>query len=150
MTTVEINQNRTKRYIFAFKILLPSMAKHLFFLGLSAWIGYQDVDQDTHYQWTDNTDNDFTNLAKNCTETPDDPECAPQETAQQWYTDFMGSEPASYVCKMPAKVPTDVLANVTAGGLVHLMQTGTLYQVMQDRFEEKPTNKAIEPMLNKN
>ena len=27
------------------------------------------------------------------------------------------------------------------------MQTGMLYQVMSERFEEKPTNKAIEPMF---
>ena len=23
--------------------------------GLSAWIGYTDLDQDTHYKWSDNT-----------------------------------------------------------------------------------------------
>jgi len=104
------------------------------------------VDQDTHYQWSDNTDNDFSNIAKNCTATPDDPECAPKETAQQWYTDFAGHEVASYVCKMPAKVPTDVLVNITSGNLVDLLNKGKLFEVMQDRFDEKPTNKAIEPM----
>ena len=37
--------------------------------GLSAWIGYTDLDQDTHFQWSDNTqDTDCVNLSNFCKE----------------------------------------------------------------------------------
>lgn len=84
--------------------------------GLSAWIGYTDLDQDTHFQWTDNTQDDFTNFAKNCTGREEEPDCKPEERQQQWY-DWEGGDAGTFVCKRNALLPVAVLKNVTAGDL---------------------------------
>jgi len=86
--------------------------------GLSAWIGYTDIDQDTHYKWSDNTQDDFTNFCKNCTkEREKEPECKPEEKKQQWY-DWQGDDAGTYVCKRNALLPISLLKNVTAKDLV--------------------------------
>merc|ERR1719450_559783 len=66
--------------------------------GLSAWIGYTDIDQDTHYKWSDSTQDDFSNFAKNCTGREKDPDCQPEERKQQWY-DWEGNDAGTFVCK---------------------------------------------------
>lgn len=81
--------------------------------GLSAWIGYTDLDQDTHYQWSDNTQDDFTNLAKNCTGREHEPDCKPEERKQQWYN-WEGNDAGTYVCKRNALLPTALLRNTSA------------------------------------
>ncbi|CAK8985677.1 unnamed protein product [Durusdinium trenchii] len=68
--------------------------------GLSAWIGYTDLDQDTHYKWSDNTQDDFSNFAKNCTGREHEPDCKPEERQQQWY-DWEGHDRGTFVCKRP-------------------------------------------------
>lgn len=85
--------------------------------GLSAWIGYTDLDQDTHYQWSDNTQDDFTNFAKNCTGREHEPDCAPKERQQQWY-DWEGHDAGTFVCKRGALLPMALLKNVSAGELL--------------------------------
>eukprot|EP00929_Paragymnodinium_shiwhaense_P025648 TRINITY_DN15453_c0_g1_i2.p1 TRINITY_DN15453_c0_g1~~TRINITY_DN15453_c0_g1_i2.p1 ORF type:complete len:345 (+),score=79.13 TRINITY_DN15453_c0_g1_i2:69-1103(+) len=84
--------------------------------GLSAWIGYTDIDQDTHYTWSDNTQDDFTNFAKNCTGREHEPDCKPEEKAQQWY-DWNGGDEGTFMCKRNVKVPVNLLKNITAGNL---------------------------------
>lgn len=81
--------------------------------GLSAWIGYTDIDQDTHYQWSDNTQDDFSNFAKNCTGREHEPDCKPEERQQQWY-DWEGGDAGTFVCKRNALLPVGLLANTTA------------------------------------
>merc|ERR1711920_511097 len=81
--------------------------------GLSAWIGYTDLDQDTHYKWSDNTQDDFSNFAKNCTGREHEPDCKPEEKKQQWY-DWNGGDAGTFVCKRNALVPMAILKNVTA------------------------------------
>lgn len=81
--------------------------------GLSAWIGYTDLDQDTHYKWSDNTQDDFSNFAKNCTGRETEPDCKPEEKKQQWY-DWDGGDAGTYVCKRNALLPVALLKNVTA------------------------------------
>eukprot|EP00931_Biecheleriopsis_adriatica_P004123 TRINITY_DN105838_c0_g1_i1.p1 TRINITY_DN105838_c0_g1~~TRINITY_DN105838_c0_g1_i1.p1 ORF type:complete len:301 (+),score=58.72 TRINITY_DN105838_c0_g1_i1:62-964(+) len=81
--------------------------------GLSAWIGYTDLDQDTHYKWSDNTQDDFSNFAKNCTGREHEPDCKPEEKAQQWY-DWEGHDAGTYVCKRNALLPIALLRNVSA------------------------------------
>jgi len=85
--------------------------------GLSAWIGYSDLDQDTHYKWSDNTHDDFTNFAKNCTGREHEPDCKPEEKKQQWY-DWDGSDAGTFVCKRNALLPMALLKNVTSKELV--------------------------------
>jgi hypothetical protein len=85
--------------------------------GLSSWIGYTDLDQDTHYKWSDNTKDDFTNWAKNCTGREHEPDCKPEEKAKQWY-DWDGGDAGTFVCKRNALVPMALLVNVTAETLV--------------------------------
>jgi len=85
--------------------------------GLSAWIGYSDLDQDTHYKWSDNTHDDFTNFAKNCTGRETEPDCKPEEKKQQWY-DWDGGDAGTFVCKRNALLPVGLLRNVTAQELV--------------------------------
>jgi hypothetical protein len=75
--------------------------------GLSAWFGYQDIDQDQNWDWTDKTEDNFNNFAKNCTGREHEPECAPEEKAQQWY-DWEGHDLGTYLCKKPAKKPNDL------------------------------------------
>lgn len=84
--------------------------------GLSAWIGYTDIDQDTHYQWSDSTQDDFSNHAKNCTGRENDTDCQPEERKQQWY-DWEGHDRGTFVCKRNALLPVALLPNVTAGTL---------------------------------
>jgi len=84
--------------------------------GLSAWIGYTDLDQDTHFQWSDNTQDDFTNFAKNCTGREHEPDCKPEETQQQWY-DWNGADQGTFVCKRNALLPIGLLRNITAKDL---------------------------------
>jgi hypothetical protein len=86
--------------------------------GLSAWIGYTDLDQDTHYKWSDDSQDDFTNLAKNCTGREEEPDCKPQERAQQWY-DWQGGDAGTFVCKRNALLPLALLRNVSAADLIH-------------------------------
>mmetsp|Transcript_56663 Transcript_56663/g.124250 ORF Transcript_56663/g.124250 Transcript_56663/m.124250 type:complete len:460 (+) Transcript_56663:48-1427(+) len=81
--------------------------------GLSAWIGFQDMDQDQTFEWTDASKSDFTYWALNCTGREHEPECQPQEVAQQWY-DWEGADEGTFLCKMPAKLPVDVIKNLPA------------------------------------
>lgn len=85
--------------------------------GLSAWIGYTDLDQDTHYSWSDSTQDDFTNFAKNCTGREMDEDCKPEERKQQWY-DWEGGDAGTFVCKRNALLPMALLRNVTKEDLV--------------------------------
>jgi hypothetical protein len=82
--------------------------------GLSAWIGYSDLDQDTHYKWSDSTQDDFSNFAKNCSGRESDPDCQPEETKQQWY-DWQGGDEGTFVCKRNALLPVGLLRNSTSG-----------------------------------
>jgi len=84
--------------------------------GLSAWIGYTDLDQDTHYQWSDSTQDDFTNLAKNCTGRENDTDCQPEERKQQWY-DWEGNDRGTFVCKRNALLPVALLRNTSSKAL---------------------------------
>jgi len=84
--------------------------------GLSAWIGYSDLDQDTHYKWSDNTQDDFTNFAKNCTGREHEPDCKPEEKKQQWY-DWNGGDAGTFVCKRNSLLPVAILQNVSAKDL---------------------------------
>jgi len=86
-------------------------------LGLSSWIGYQDLDQDTHYKWSDNTQDDFSNWAKNCTGREHEPDCQPEETRQQWHGPWDGNDRGTFVCKQNARLPMGLLVNVTAEDL---------------------------------
>lgn len=81
--------------------------------GLSSWIGYNDNNQDEEYQWSDNSKTDFENMAKNCTGREHEPDCAPMETAQQWY-DWNGADRGTWVCKKPAKWGIGILRNITS------------------------------------
>lgn len=85
--------------------------------GLSAWIGYTDLDKDTHYQWSDSTQDDFSNLAKNCTGRESEPDCTPESAAQQWYTS-KGDKRLTFVCKRNARLPVALLVNVSAADLI--------------------------------
>ncbi|CAK8992476.1 unnamed protein product [Durusdinium trenchii] len=85
--------------------------------GLSAWIGYTDLDQDTHYKWSDNTQDDFSNFAKNCTGREHEPDCKPEERQQQWY-DWEGHDRGTFVCKRNALLPVALLRNVSARILI--------------------------------
>mmetsp|Transcript_146650 Transcript_146650/g.258476 ORF Transcript_146650/g.258476 Transcript_146650/m.258476 type:complete len:315 (+) Transcript_146650:73-1017(+) len=82
--------------------------------GLKGWIGYSDLDKDTHYQWSDNTQDDFTNFAKNCTGREHEPDCQKEEVAQQWYSSS-GVETSPYTCKRNVLVPgLSLLKNTSA------------------------------------
>lgn len=81
--------------------------------GLKGWIGYTDIDKDTHYEWSDSTQDDFTNFAKNCTGREDEPDCKPEEVQQQWYTS-KGASTSPYTCKRNALLPVALLKNVSA------------------------------------
>jgi len=70
--------------------------------GLSSWIGYNDVDQDEEFQWSDNTKTDFENMSKNCTGREHEKDCQPEEKAQQWYN-WDGADRGTWVCKKPTK-----------------------------------------------
>lgn len=81
--------------------------------GLTSWIGYEDVDQDEEYKWSDNTKSDYENRETNCTGRELEPDCQPQEKAQQWY-DWNGADRSTYVCKKPAKFATALIRNTTS------------------------------------
>jgi len=81
--------------------------------GLKVWIGYTDVDQDTHYTWSDNTQDDFTNFAKNCSGRELEPDCQREEVQQQWYKG-KGSDASPFVCKKNALLPMSLLLNTSA------------------------------------
>ncbi|CAE7694268.1 rpsB [Symbiodinium microadriaticum] len=85
--------------------------------GLSTWIGYTDLDQDTHFQWSDSTQDDFSNFAKNCTGREHEPDCKPEERQQQWY-DWEGNDRGTFVCKRNALLPMALLRNVSARTLI--------------------------------
>jgi Lectin C-type domain len=83
----------------------------------SAWLGYVDLKKDEkepeNFQWTDNSQSDFTNWALDCEKTPNIPECAPIERQQQWY-DAKPENPAVFVCKKSAKIPNNLIKVETA------------------------------------
>eukprot|EP00439_Symbiodinium_sp_Y106_P087540 s2_g76.t2 len=54
-------------------------------LASNVWIGYTDIDQDTRYTWSDNSQDDFTNFAKNCSGRESEAGCTQPEVQQQWY-----------------------------------------------------------------
>merc|ERR1711920_782820 len=85
--------------------------------GLKAWLGYTDVDKDTHYKWSDNTQDDFTNFAKNCTGREHEPDCKHEEVQQQWYSS-RGTDTSPYVCKRNARLSLSLLKNTTSQDLV--------------------------------
>lgn len=85
--------------------------------GLSAWIGYTDVDKDTHYEWSDSTQNDFSNMAKNCTGRETEPDCTPESKSQQWYN-AKGDKRLTFVCKRDARLPVALLNNVSAADVL--------------------------------
>lgn len=70
--------------------------------GISSWIGYQDVDQDEQYQWTDNTPANFENHANDCTGREHEPDCQPEQVAQKWHK-WEGQDLGTWVCKKLAK-----------------------------------------------
>jgi hypothetical protein len=83
-------------------------------LGLQGWIGYTDVDHDTHYQWSDNTHDDFSNFAKNYTGREHELDCKREEIQQEWYSSS-GESRSPYTCKRNAFVPgLALLKNSTA------------------------------------
>merc|ERR1719215_1948081 len=85
--------------------------------GLKAWLGYTDVDKDTHYKWSDNTQDDFTNFAKNCTGREHESDCKPEEVQQQWYSS-KGNDLSPFVCKRNAMIPLNLLQNTSADQLI--------------------------------
>jgi len=96
-------------------------------LGLSAWIGYVETEKES-FQWSDSTQDDFQNLAKNCTGREHEPDCQPEEKAQQWYNHYQGHEVATYICKKSARQGIALMPNVSASELlvtdwIELMQS---------------------------
>ncbi|CAJ1382603.1 unnamed protein product [Effrenium voratum] len=72
--------------------------------GLTVWIGYTDLDHDSHYTWSDNTQDDFTNFAKNCSGEVQ-AGCSREEVQQQWYLGHQ-AELSPFVCKRSARLPS--------------------------------------------
>lgn len=107
--------------------------------GLSAWIGYTDLDQDTHYKWSDNTQDDFSNFAKNCTGREDEPDCKPEERQQQWY-DWEGHDRGTFICKRNALLPVALLRNTSARSLI-TKQWSALLPVLVSSMESNVTKK---------
>ena len=68
-------------------------------VGLASWLVHpgdltsRSRAQDSHYEWSDKTEDNFNNWAKNCTGREHEPECAPEERQQQWCA--RGGLPAS-------------------------------------------------------
>lgn len=87
--------------------------------GLTAWIGYQKFEEqeEEKHKWSDDTKDDFANMAKNCTGREHEPDCKPEEKKSQWY-DWNGADAGTFVCKRDAKLPIALLKNVTAKDLV--------------------------------
>mmetsp|Transcript_39655 Transcript_39655/g.71849 ORF Transcript_39655/g.71849 Transcript_39655/m.71849 type:complete len:307 (+) Transcript_39655:84-1004(+) len=109
--------------------------------GLSAWIGYSDLDQDTHYKWSDDTQDDFTNFAKNCTGREDEPDCKPEERQQQWF-DWEGGDAGTFVCKRNALLPMSLLRNVSAALLLVTPWTELLPVLSASALGESAANKS--------
>lgn len=87
--------------------------------GLKVWIGYTDIDQDTRYTWSDNTQDDFTNFAKNCSGRESEAGCSQPEVQQQWYQSS-GIEKSPFVCKKNAQLPVSLQLNTTAESLLRI------------------------------
>ena len=89
--------------------------------GRSCWIGYVDIRKDEaepeNFTWTDNTQNDYNNWSTDCTGREDHPDCAPEAKQQQWFDWKDGEDPAPFVCKKAAKLPSAVAVTVAAGKL---------------------------------
>jgi hypothetical protein len=116
-------------------------------LGLSSWIGYQDIDQDSHYEWSDKTEDNFNNWAKNCTGREHEPECAPEERQQQWY-DWEGHDLGTYLCKKPAKKPNDLF--VTSGAaLIRMDLRSALPSEAPQTLRLKENNRTLDVPLAK-
>eukprot|EP00933_Yihiella_yeosuensis_P030575 TRINITY_DN24202_c0_g1_i1.p1 TRINITY_DN24202_c0_g1~~TRINITY_DN24202_c0_g1_i1.p1 ORF type:complete len:308 (-),score=44.37 TRINITY_DN24202_c0_g1_i1:86-1009(-) len=90
---------------------------HTLAQGLKVWIGYTDVDQDTHYQWSDSSQDDFSNFAKNCSGRENEPDCKKEDVAQQWYSS-KGDETSPLMCKKSASIPMSLLKNTTTSDLI--------------------------------
>jgi len=108
---------------------------HALTLGLSVWIGYTDLNQDSHYEWSDSTQDDFSNLAKNCTDRAVELDCSPAERAQQWY-DWQGHDEGHFVCKRNALLPMGLLRNATAKALVQKRWEELLPVLAMDRTRQ--------------
>lgn len=80
--------------------------------GLSSWIGYHDAGDEEEKQWSDDSKTDYDNMHTNCTGREHEPDCAPQEVAQQWF-DWDGIDRGTWVCKKPAKWRLRILRNDT-------------------------------------
>merc|ERR1712137_571978 len=63
--------------------------------------------------WSDNSQDDFTNFAKNCTGREKDPDCQKEDVAQQWYKG-KETESSPFVCKKSALLPMQLLQNTSA------------------------------------
>merc|ERR1712137_447775 len=63
--------------------------------------------------WSDNSQDDFTNFAKNCTGREKDPDCQKEDVAQQWYKG-KETESSPFVCKKSALLPMGLLQNISA------------------------------------
>lgn len=115
--------------------------------GLSAWIGYTDLDQDTHFQWSDNTQDDFSNFAKNCTGREEEPDCKPEEKVQQWY-DWEGHDEGTFVCKRNALIPMSLLRNVTAAMMTLKRWDSLLPVLAMDATAHDKKNLTALPSVN--
>lgn len=83
--------------------------------GLTAWIGFVDIrkkEEPKNWQWTDTTEHDFSNWSRNCTGREHEPDCAPEQKAQQWY-EWDGGDKGTFVCKKEAKKTVDLIVGWT-------------------------------------
>lgn len=84
--------------------------------GLKVWIGYNGLKNELH-SWSDHTQDDFTNFAKNCTDRAHEAECQPQQVQQWWYNSH-AEERSPFVCKRSANVRTARVLKVSAERLL--------------------------------
>lgn len=68
--------------------------------GLKVWIGYYR--QQEQYTWSDDSQKDFTNFAKNCSGREHEADCHPNEVQQKWHHSS-GDERSPFVCKRKAR-----------------------------------------------
>jgi len=73
---------------------------HLLAHGLKVWIGYHQ--QQERFAWTDRSQEDFTNFAKNCSGRSHEADCQADQVQQQWHHSS-GAERSPFVCKRNAK-----------------------------------------------
>lgn len=73
---------------------------HLLAHGLKVWIGYHH--QQERFAWTDKSQEDFTNFAKNCSGRSHEADCQADQVQQQWHRSS-GAERSPFVCKRNAK-----------------------------------------------